>query len=52
MENRQVFRAQAIFQAVGGKCAQGNAGKAEKGGQHQEATQHEELQSESSVGPV
>lgn len=41
VENRQVFGAQAAFQGMGGKCPQRHACEAEKSGQHQKATQHE-----------
>src|SRR5690606_4603123 len=47
VEDRQVFRRQPVFQAMGGERAKGNASEAEKSGQHQKATQHEELQSDS-----
>ncbi|RMR62491.1 Monofunctional biosynthetic peptidoglycan transglycosylase [Pseudomonas cichorii] len=41
VKNRQILGAQATFEAVGSECAEGYAGKTEKGSKHQEATKHQ-----------
>ncbi len=40
LKDGQVICAQAVFQPMGGECAQADTGKAEKGGEHEEGAKH------------